>query len=1109
MSFRLRMSGWVYFAARMASFLLIASAVPAAAQTIYSGELTGNVSDPSGKTITGATVVLTSGATSENSSVATGSEGGFRFPLLRPGVYSLAVSATGFQTKTLQTTVELGQSPNLEIQLGIHVKEEHLLVTTEAPLLQTNNANLTTTFNQNEIENLPDPGNDLTVFAFTAPGVTLNTAGGGFGNFSVFGLPSISNLFTLDGMDITDPHLNVNVSGATNLSLGANAVQEVAVVLNGYTGQYGRLAGANVNYLTKSGGNVFHGNALWSYNERALNANNWFNNATSTPRPFQISNGWAASLGGPIVRNKLFFFFDTEGLRFVLPGGGPVYIPTPDFANFVLKKLAVINPAAVPLYTTAFNLYAGSSGATRATPVTATIDSHLGCGDLANPVYGVSKPCAATFQDTANALNTEWLAATKVDYVITRNDRLYLRLSMDHGLQAYADPINSVFSPNSSQPLYSGQVGYTRVISPTSVNSLLLSANYYSFVFGPANLSAALQTFPTTFTFTNGLFTNLGGTDNSYPSGTKERQWQLVDDYSLIHGHHTLKAGANVRRNVISSYYYGALTSGLLTFNSMTAFANGALSKGSSYTQAFATIGAEDLTFYSAGFYGQDEWRVRPNLMITLGLRFDYNSNISCNACFTELVGQGSFDQIDHSVDIPYNQTIQTGLNKAFHSVDPIIAEPRVGVAYNLTKSTIFRGGIGLFADSPPAIQADRFLTNPPAESIFTTTSGLVAMGVPKGVFSIVSASNAAFQQGFANGDTLAQLQAQVPGFAPPQFFTITQNVHTPKYTEWSAGVQQSFSDKYLLSVNYVGNYGFDGLVQQLFGNAYSPKGSAGLPTVAPDPRFGQIVELNNEGWSNYNGMVASFRWMMSNQFSGLFSYTWSHAFDTCSNDCLQELFGSTDLRFQLSPQGLRALNYSNSDYDVRQSLSANYVYTEPALHFHNSILKAALGGWTVAGTVYFHTGYPFSIVNTGVVNQYHNLSGKPKQAILAEFLGGPPYPSCTAPNVACYSASQFAAAAAQQNFGNVPRNSFRGPDFFDTDLNLNKTFAVTERYRIIFGASFFNILNHPNFGIPGNNVNSGVFGRIQTTASEPTSPYGANAGSGGRVVETLVKFQF
>jgi hypothetical protein len=191
--------------------------------------------------------------------------------------------------------------------------------------------------------------------------------------------------------------------------------------------------------------------------------------------------------------------------------------------------------------------------------------------------------------------------------------------------------------------------------------------------------------------------------------------------------------------------------------------------------------------------------------------------------------------------------------------------------------------------------------------------------------------------------------------------------------------------------------------------------------------------------------------------------------------------------------------------------VNAHYIYRAPAVHLQNSILKTVLSGWTAAGTVFFHSGYPFSIVDSGVLSKFRNLSGRVNQQILADFLGGSSYPSCTTPNVACYSASQFAAKAAQQEFGNIPRNSFRGSGYFDTDLNVYKTVVIAENYRLNIGASFFNILNHPNFGPPVNNVSSGAFGQIQSTVSQPTSAYGAIAGSAvsGRVIQTLIKFSF
>jgi hypothetical protein len=1096
------------------TFLVLLAALPMAAQTAVTGDMAGTVVDQSQASISSATVTAKSDATGDVHTAATNPRGEFRIPLLRPGAYTVTIQAGGFETTTSRVTVNLGQVATLNVQLGLAKTSSQIEVSTEASLMQTENANMATTYDTQLLNNLPTPGNDITSYAFTAPGATVST-GAGYGNFTVFGLPGVSNLFTVNGTDNMDPYLNLNNSGASNLTLGANEIQEAAVVMNGYTGQYGRQAGAQVNYVTKSGGNDFHGNAAWYYNGRVMNANDWFNNATGTERPFSVSNQWAASGGGRIIKNKLFYFVDNEGMRYVLPGGGAVYMPTQDFSNYVLSNLAAKNPAAVPFYTQALNLYAGASGASRAVPVTSALDPSLGCGDFTGAGFGTTRPCAQTFRSTVNNLNTEWMLTSRVDWNPTDKDRIYVRYNMDRGTQATGtDPINSAFNANSVQPTYGGQLGYTRVVSSTMVNQLLLSGSYYSAEFGPTNLAAALQTFPTTFTFNDGLFSNLGGDLNAYPQGRQVRQHQLIDDYSITHGSHNLKFGVNVRRNWVNTFASGPNTSGLFTFNSMTDFVNGSLSTagGSTYSQAFATIGAERVHMYSLGFYAQDEWKVRPNLTLTMTLRMDRNSNISCEAnCFNEL--QQPFAQIDHSTGTAYNSTIQTGLSNAFREIEPVVVEPRVGFAYGVTPKTVIRGGFGIFSDLYQGLIADRFLTNSPAVASFTTTSGLVATGSPLSAFSSVAGSAAAFQNGFTNGATLAQLQASVPlGFTAPNFNTVANRFYNPKYYEWNFEIQRQIARFATLSVNYVGNHGYHELNQTLLGNAYSKTGFAGLPTSAPDPRFGEIRELNNQGYSNYDGLVTSLRWRWRSQFSGTVSYTWGHALDTCSNSCLEPFNALTapSIRYQTSPYSLGSLNYSNADYDVRHTVSANFVYTTPN-NYGSRWMNHVLGGWTAASTILYHSGYPFSIVNSGVRSgQISNASGIASASVLAYYLGVG-FPSCDQPNVSCYSRDLFLTSAQQHDWGNVPRNSFRGPGYFDADLNVNRTFSFYERFKLQLGANLFNVLNHPNFDLPTNNIASGSFGVIQNTVSAPTSAYGSFQGSAvsGRVIQTFVKFVF
>lgn len=1096
------------------------------AQTVTTGDITGVVSDQTGAVVPSATVSLKNMDNGQTRTLTTGGSGEYRFTTLQPGNYQVSAAITGLKSTSAAVTVEIGQVNNVLLTLTPSSSTEIVTVTDVVPLLSAENANLATSFNQKQLENLPAPGNDMTAYAYTAPGVTLST-GGGYGNFSVFGLPGVSNLFTVNGNDNMDPYLNLNNSGASNLTLGSNEIGEVAVVTNGYTGQYGRQAGANVNYVTKSGTNQFHGNAAWFYNERVLNANDWFLNSTpnqgAATRPFAISNEWADSIGGPIVKNKLFFFFDNEGLRYVLsPGGSNVYIPTTDFTNYVLGHLAATNPAAVPFYQKAFNLYAGSSGAAHANNVTPDQDPSLGCGDIdpvANAGFGSTLPCARSFRNTTNNLNTEWLMAIKGDYNITNNDRIYMRYNQDKGVQATGtDPINPAFNANSVQPSWGGQFGYTRVISASQVNQLLLSGTYYSAIFGPPDLSKALSTFPTTFAFVDGSpFSNVGGGDNVYPQGRKVRQWQLIDDYSLTHGSHTLKFGTNVRKNFVATYAYGANTSGLFTFNSMTDFLNGALSSagGSTYSQSFTNIGAENLQMYSAGFYGQDEWKIKPNLTVTLAIRFDRNSDINCGVgCFNEF--GTTFGQADHTSTTPYNSVVKTGLHSAFPNVETVVPAPRIGIAYSPNSSTVIRGGFGIFSDLYQGLIADRMITNSPAVASFTGTSGLVALNTPGSAFALLANSASAFQNGFASGATVSQLQQSVPGFAKPNFNTVTNRLLNPKYYEWNFEVQKSFTPKYMVSANYVGNKGYDEINQNLFGNSYSAKNFQGLPASAPDSRFGEIRELNNAGWSNYNGVVGSFKWRMSSDFTGAFSYTYSHALDTCSNSCLEPFnaLSSVSLRYQISPLGLRAVNYGNADYDVRHSLNANYVYTLSPSHFQNGILKAVMGGWTAAGTFFYHSGYPFSVVDSGVrsAQGIKNASGIATQPFIADYLGGLASSSCTTPNITCFSTAAFALAANQHDYGNTNRNAFRGPGYFDTDLNVNRVFSVRERVHLLIGAYFFNVLNHPNFDLPFNNVaSSGTFGQIQSTVSAPSSAYGSFQGSAvsGRVIQMQVKLTF
>src|SRR5260370_3508910 len=292
-----------------------------------------------------------------------------------------------------------------------------------------------------------------------------------------------------------DPYLNINNSGATNLTAGQNELQEVSIVTNPYSGQFGQLSGAQVTYVTKSGSNSFHGNAQYWWNGRYLNANDWFNNSGIngvTPRPFANANQWADSIGGPIWKNHTFFFFDNEGLRFVLPNVDTVTIPTQAFANAVLANVQAKQPAESPTYQKMFSLWAGAPGAPSAQPM----PNNSACKALHLPWFTpASQACAQRFQATPTALGTECILAFRIDQRLGDNDNAYFRYKQDRGVHpTLLDPINPAFNALSPQPSWDSQFNETHIFGPRATNSFMGTFSYYKALFsqGPQ----ALATFP-------------------------------------------------------------------------------------------------------------------------------------------------------------------------------------------------------------------------------------------------------------------------------------------------------------------------------------------------------------------------------------------------------------------------------------------------------------------------------------------------------------------------------------------------------------------------------------------------------------------------------------
>jgi hypothetical protein len=406
-----------------------------------------------------------------------------------------------------------------------------------------------------EIKNLPNPGQDLTYLAQFAQGALMNTAGsssdakapGGYGNVEFNGLPATSNGYILDGYDSNDPWLGLNIGLSTNLVIGLDAVQEATVSTNSFSVDQGRYAVAQVNYITKSGTNAFHGDVSEMWNGSRFNAENHFLHANDTPgniaqKPHDVVNEFGVSVGGPIRKGKLFFFAHYEGIRIALPIVTPTTLPTPAYQQYVLGHLATggndpvtgthlpAQPAEIPFYKNMFSLLpapGGSTVAITACPLDAS--GNL----LPAPPNGTQldgSGCATQQQRSLNNSDSENLIVLKIDHTINAKDSIWYRFQQDTGLQAeWTDPINPIFNAFSPQPQRTLVAGYTHLFSPSLVNQFNPGASWYSSIFEPNNYSQVQQTYPIVLTSGSDSvpFTQIGGLNNTFPQGRKVTQWQM------------------------------------------------------------------------------------------------------------------------------------------------------------------------------------------------------------------------------------------------------------------------------------------------------------------------------------------------------------------------------------------------------------------------------------------------------------------------------------------------------------------------------------------------------------------------------------------------------
>lgn len=1148
----------------IASFLLaMANLLISVQATFGQGETTsaivGQVSDQTNAVVPGATLTIRNTETGLKRSVNTDDMGRFNFPQLTPGIYTVRVEANGFEPQQEDRVFSaLGQRQTVNFTLRLAAAKENIVVSSEAPLINTQNPNTSTALNAKALTDLPNPGGDLTYPLQFAAGALINTAGSGndfvggtngYGNVEFNGLPALSNGYIVDGLETNDPLTNLNSGLATNLVLGLNSISEVTVNTLSYSADQGRYGASQVNYVTKSGTNQFHGNLYELWNGSLFNAANFFTNATpGNHKPRSTVNHFGGSLGGPVLHDKLFFFFDSEWVRIALPIVTATTVPTPAFQSYVLEQLprggndsvtgSVYPPAPqlVPFYRRMFSLYRSTAG----TPLAV-----LGCpfnndGSSAIGEAPNGNGCANRQSISHSSDDREQVQTARIDHNINEKNATWYRFQYDGGLQAaYTDPINPLFNAISPQPLYSFAAGYTHVFSQNLVNYFNPAFSWYESLFGPANLQQTLAAFPIVLqgNGANAPFTTLGGLDNTWVQGRRASRFFLNDNLAWSLGAHELRFGTNSRVLRLNDYDFGEGTVPTVAYTDLPQFIYGV---ASTVSKTFPLANSQPYNFLNLDFYAQDTWKVTSRLTWTFGVRDTYNSDpLNPHNAVARL--SGSFGSITHDVNQPLNAAIRTDLKNIFASTPLAILQPRTAVAWQVSRKTVLRTGFGLFSDLLPGSVVDLVGGNPPYSKTFqggllgTVGGTAIAPGAPNSAVDTTIAANQTFISGFGEGQlSCASRLANPDTCLQPVAITAVpdRELHAPYFMQWSFAIEHQIGNTLKLRTQYVGTRA----VNQPYTtevNGYQtvcPGCFAPFPyRQAADPRFGAVTQLSTGANSHYNGLQLTAEKLSSHGLQVQTNYTWSHCIDTVSNGGFLQ-FSAGGILSPL-PGNLRR-QYGACDYDIRHNLTANYTYELP-VKVHSRLLGYALNGWQISGAAFWHSGIPFSVLSTPYSANGNGIVQGSGPQFASVIPGLPlyehrPIPGVTQPGtiqwlnpnafVSTVDPTTGACSGGDTprncQFGNLGRNALRGPDFTWSDLYVTKWFTLNERVKLRVEGQFFNVFNHPNLGLPSR-VYAGIpgkpstqtgFGALTYTTSPPTGLLGV--GLGGDSSPRMIAFQ-
>jgi outer membrane receptor protein involved in Fe transport len=1011
---------------RYVFFVLFVFTSFAAAQT-FRGSVTGTVMDNSGAAVAGAEVKLVSNETGLTRTVSTSDDGNYTASELPPGNYTLTITKTGFRSATATGVVVSVTSPaRANITLSPGQVQEAVTVQADIPLIETTSNTMGGTIEGKTAVDLPVNGRDFTKLLVLVPGATGDPVGasdspGSFGLFSVNGNRGRSNNYLLDGTDMNDGYRNLpaineaGVFGTPATILPVDALAEVPVISGGEA-EYGRNSGAIVNLVTKSGTNAPHGTIYGYFRDNFSDARNYFN-TTDQPKNNFHNDQFGLSLGGPIVKDRTFWFLSYEGQRehgaLPTPGSLPteadISAATPAGGiNSVIAGILATNPwGTLPA--------SGSNDVTFKVPFYNRVDSFIG----------------------------------KIDQHVGKSDLLTGRYFFGNSKQAFplglvaggtGAPGFDTVTPTRVNVL---SLSYTKVISSALLLEVRGGYNRFHETFAPQDnfdpssvglgtlgAGTSARDFGMPLIAVDGF--SSFGSNLANPRGRTDKNYQLFGNMTWTHGNHSWRWGYEWRRTAIDGYFDAGYR-GKLRFSDTPADlvnnipARSALENfllGLPTGGGRSAVGQSDRTSYenNNGLYLQDNWRATSRLTLNFGMRWDYYGVIGAkNNAFT------IFDPTTASLVHP-SELYPKDLNNF---------SPRVSLAYDLTGrgKTVVRAGWGVFYD---AFSQDFFVGQLP----FNTFNPGPAYNDIQFSFSPVS-----------------QIQAGQPvyqDYSAADIFTVDQKLRTPYVQNYNLNVEHQLSNSVALQFGYVGSAG-----RKLFHYRDINQVTDPLTGARPYP-FEYINQFESSSNSNYNSLQTSFKIRNWHGVTSTINYTYGHSIDTAS-DGQDYVPNASQPDNSYNPGAERA----RSNFDTRHRFQWFWTYDLPS--FGGGRVGS---GWALNGIVTYSTGQPYNLsyLFEDDYNGSGEFYGRPD-------LIGDPHAGTSAPfsllNLAAFAAPCTydpiggSCVPGTQHFGNVGRNAFRGPNYANFDFSLSKNTKLTEKVNVQLRVDMFNILNHPNFSNP------------------------------------------